>query len=278
MEDTKNNDTSTEQRDVSSGKENAVNNKSFFKKPRNILLLISAIALAGIALFLLYAYLVSPSSIRRPRLEHAHFRMQLVVDQKAVNLGEDKYQKPYEKGICSDNLSADPIHLHDNKNQFVHLHWKEISGGLVLKNYGWNFVGGPDNLLGYRLDKLPAVEAVPIFGDVLPSVPAESQFWIYTGSADQYQSRLFEDFLKQNLETFFGTESLINAEEEFSVWDALFPTASAHEGHPHEDELQRINNLLGDVVIFVQASKPSDQQVKDQFSKLEPLSNSVCGG
>ncbi|HXH04834.1 MAG TPA: hypothetical protein VNI82_00195, partial [Candidatus Nitrosotenuis sp.] len=189
----------------------------------------------------------------------------------------------YEKGVCSAGLPETPIHFHDNKDDFVHLHWKGMTGGLVLKNYGWDYAGGPDDLLGYRLDELPKIKSVPIYGDVLPVSSENAMLWVYTGNSDSYQKRSADEFINQDLETFFGTKSLIKAEEEFSFWDELFPKAMARVGEAHEagsseEDLQRINNLLGDVIIFVQEGEPTDQQVKDGFSKLEPLSESTCGG
>ena len=45
-----------------------------------------------------------------------------------------------------------------------------------------------------------------------------------------------------------------------------------------EEKLTRINNMIGNVVIFVQKDKPTDQQIKERFNDLEPLSDSTCGG
>ena len=44
-----------------------------------------------------------------------------------------------------------------------------------------------------------------------------------------------------------------------------------------EEQLTRINNLVGNVVIFVQSDKPTDRQIKDRFNDLEPLTDSSCG-
>jgi hypothetical protein len=45
-----------------------------------------------------------------------------------------------------------------------------------------------------------------------------------------------------------------------------------------EDELKEINNLIGNVVVFVQPNKPTDEQIKARFNNLEPLGLSQCGG
>lgn len=260
--------------------------KTAVKKPKGIVL-IAIVALAlGLALPVSYIFVVSPAAIRSPALEHAHLRMQLVVDNQTVNFGDDKFQETYQKGVCNADLPEAPIHFHDNKDQFVHLHWKDITGGLVLKNYGWDFTGGPNELLGYRLDELPKIKAVPIYGNVLPELSRDTKLWVFTGNAGSYEERLQKDFINQDLETFFGKKSTINAEE-VSLLDRIFPRAYAHSGSyeaestddsTSQEQLERINNLLGDVVIFAQNDRPTDQQINERFNHLEPLTESTCGG
>lgn len=258
------------------------------KHPQNISLtrksLIATLVITIIAIIFAgtsYGYTVSPSTIRFPKLEHAHIRMQLIVDSKAVNFGADKFQEAFNKAVCSGELPKTPIHFHDGKDQFVHLHWKGMTGGLILKYYGWNMVGGTNNLMGYRWDKLPAIEPVKIFGTVLPAFPSGSKLWVYTGDATSHQERSVDDFLHQDIETFFGVKSRVNPEAA-SLLDILFPKAMAHRGEKHssksEEELKRIQNFLGNVVIFVQKNQPNEPQIAERFTKLEPLSDSACGG
>lgn len=260
--------------------------KKFTKKPVKALLLVLALLLTGVVTLAAYVFVVSPMAIIRPKLEHAHMRMQLVVDGEAIDFADQKYQSTYQKGSCSADIPDSPIHFHDNKNQFVHLHWKGMTGGLLLKNYGWDMIGGPNKLLGYRLDALPVVESVKTHESMLPKLKEEDTFWVYTGDENDYKERSFDDFVRQDLETFFGTKSSINTDE-VSIIDTLFPRALAHDGsHGYgelneentEEELQRMNNLLGNVVVFVQEDKPSDQQITRQFNSLEPLTDSTCGG
>lgn len=266
------------------------------RKPRLRYLLIGLLLIVGLfAGSAAYVYGVSPASVRNPRMEHLHFRMQILVDGKAVDFRKAAFQTPYAKDQCSGELSADPIHFHDGKDQFVHVHWKDISGGQVLKNYGWNLVGGSSGTLGYRMDDLPKLKKVPIHGEALPKLPDNAKFWIYTGDENGYKERSLEDFKKQTMEQFFDTKSNFMttgyAPSGNSLLSWFFPTASAHAGHDHdaeatpttvaeseEERLTRINNLLGNVVIFVQSNEPSDEQVKARFANLEPLSDSTCGG
>jgi hypothetical protein len=235
-----------------------------------------------------YVYGVSPPSIRNPRMEHLHFRMQVVVDGKQVDFSKSAFQTPYAKDQCSGDLSAEPIHFHDGKGQFVHVHWKGITGAQVLKNYGWNLTGGTSGTLGYRMDDLPSLKKVPIHGEVLPQLPKNAKFWIYTGDENGYKERTLDALKKNTIEQFLETKSNFMTTSYNpagnTVLDWFFPTASAHAGHdpnePHPEEtiavdeteterLTRINNLIGNVVIFIQPNEPSKDQVMARFT---------CGG
>jgi hypothetical protein len=253
--------------------------------------------IVGFGLYAGYAYTISPDVIRNPKLEHYHFRMQILVDGKAEDFSTQAYQTGYAKDQCNANLPEQPIHFHDNKDQFTHIHWEGMTGGMVMKYYGWNYIGGLDNALGYKLNDLSDIQKVTTHGNYLPSVSNDDAFYIYTGDEDGYQKRSFEDWKSKDLEDFFGKTSNspsheLNKSGDVSVLDLLFPKAYAHgtaddadgddgttvPSESEQEKLTRINNLLGNVVIFVQKDQPTDQQIKDRFNDLEPLTDSTCGG
>lgn len=261
-------------------------------KRRLLVLLIAAslTLLLGFGAYTGYVYTSSPAVIRNPQMEHYHFRLQVLVDGKAENFGSKAYQTGYSKDQCSGSLAKQPIHFHDNKDQLVHIHWEGMTGGMVLKYYGWNYIAGIYNALGYKLDDLGDIQKVAIHGNLLPSVPKDANFYVYIGDEKGYQQKSFDDFKHQDLETFFGKTSNSPAHElnkrQTTLLDWAFPKAYAHGDEVHsattstlsEEQLTRINNLIGNVVIFVQKDKPTDQQITDRFNKLEPLSDSTCGG
>jgi hypothetical protein len=256
--------------------------KSRWAKWAQVVLIAAAVILILAGLVIGTKYAASPASIRQPELDHYHFRMQIVIDGEPLNFGDSKFQTPYEKGQCSAELSNEPLHFHDNKDQFVHIHWNGMTGGLVLKNYGWDFVSGFSSTLGYRFDNLPKIKKVPVHGHVLPEAPETAKFWVYTGDDNGYQKRSFNDFKDQDLEKFFGKPSNLNDQSGWLDW--LFPKASAHGSEVHaehetdEERLTRINNLVGNVVIFEQDDEPSEEKIKERFANLLPLSDSTCGG
>jgi hypothetical protein len=242
-----------------------------------------------------YIYTISPAVVRNPKLEHYHFRMQILVDGKAEDFSTKAYQTGYAKDQCNANLPEQPIHFHDNKDQFTHIHWEGMTGGMVMKYYGWNYIGGIDNALGYKLDDVSNIQKVTTHGNYLPAVPKDAKFYVYMGDEKGYKIRDFNDWKNQDLEAFFGTTSNFpahdinkNGGEQVSFMNQLFPTAYAHgsandsDGNDgtetQEEKLTRINNMIGNVVIFVQKDKPTDQQIKAKFNNLEPLSDSTCGG
>ena len=270
--------------------------KRDFKKPLLVIgtsLLLIVLVVGG---YSGYMYTSSPATIRKPKLEHYHFRMQILVDGKAEDFSTEGYQTGYAKDQCNANLPEQPIHFHDNKDQFTHIHWEGMTGGMVMKYYGWNFIGGADGALGYKLDNLRDIQKVTTHGEYLPAMPENSSFYIYSGDENSYQLRTFDDWKNMDLENFFGTTSNfpahdINKSEQTSLLDKLMPKASAHgtaddtdgdDGdtpvESEEEKLTRINNMLGNVVIFVQKDVPSDEQIKERFNDLEPLSDSTCGG
>lgn len=257
---------------------------------------IALVVLAALLLQVSYTgYLIAstPKVIREPLLEHYHFRMQILVDGKVEDFSKPNYQQDYDKDQCNANLPEQPIHFHDSKDQITHIHWEGITGGMVMKYYGWNYIGGPDDSLGYRLEEMSKPQKVSIHGKVLPLVAKDSQYYVYTGDSTTYKEQSFDNWKNMDLEQLFGVTSNFPAHEtnkqlRSNLLDKILPKAYAHggiedgdgsdTGENPDEKLKRINNLIGNVVIFVQKDKPTDQQVKDRFQKLIPLTESTCGG
>lgn len=250
-------------------------------KSQTVKLLIATVlaTILTIGAYVGYLLLTYPTALAYPKLDHYHFRMQLVIDGKEENFGDSKYQTAYEKDSCSEDLPEQPIHFHDNKNQIVHIHWKGVSGGMVLKNYGWNHIGGDNSTLAYRLDSIP-FKAVATHGSVLPALSKDTKLFVYAGNEKSYSERKWDDFVRYDLETFFNKKSTFAvATAPNNPLDFLFPTAYAHDGHNHDTKnLEDVNNLIGNVVIFAQQSPPTHEEIAKRFTSLEPLTESTCGG
>jgi len=235
-----------------------------------------------------YVYASTPEHLRKPTYQHYHYRTQILVNGKAVDFSKDEFQVVSGNSTtCSAEVGSIPIDFHDKMDQLTHVHWNGMTGGEFLKYFGWNYIGGEDELLGRRYDAGIIPSSVKIYGKVLPTVPDKANFYVYVGDKNDYQQKVWNDFLKQDLETFFGKKSNVGHNEEVSsanVLDWLFPKASAHGGvvdeHPSEqseEELNRINNLVGNVAIFVQENEPTKEQIQARFDNLVPLHESTCG-
>ena len=258
---------------------------------RKRLVIYAAITVAGLIVlaggFYGLVYASTPAHIRQPTNQHYHFRAQIVVDSKSVDFSKDEFQEKYDATTCSAEVGGVPIDFHDKTDQLAHVHWNGMTGGEFLKYYGWNYIGGNNGVLGQRYDAGIVPTNVEIYGKLLPNVPEKANFYVYAGDASSYQQKSWNDFLQQDMEVFFNKKSSIghNDEVSFNVLDWIFPKAYAHGGVVDEHatnkstkELEQINNLIGNVVIFVQQDKPSDAQIKAKFNNLVPLHESTCGG
>lgn len=235
-----------------------------------------------------YLYASTPEHIRKPTYQHYHFRTQILVDGKAVDFSKDEFQKEtVASTTCSAAVGGVPIDFHDKMDQLTHVHWAGMTGGEFLKDFGWNYIGGDDDLLGRRYDAGLIPKPVKIYGKLLPTAPDNANFYVYVSDKNSYQQKSWSDFLNKDLETFFGKKSNVGHSEEVTtntVLDWLFPKAYAHGGvmdeHPSsksEEELTRINNVVGNVVIFAQEKEPTKDQIKARFDNLVPLHDSTCG-
>lgn len=261
--------------------------KKMKKKP----LLIGLLGLLALVILVAVGYgstyFSTPAHIRNPSFQHYHFRTQILVDGKAVDFSKDEFQtETANSGTCSAAVGSAPIDFHDKTDQLTHVHWNGMTGGEFLKFYGWNYIGGNDEVIGHRYDDGLNPSPVNVHGNLLPAVPDNGNFYVYIGDKENYQQKSWDDFLSQDLESFFGKNSNIghNDEISFSVSDWLFPTAYAHgevmdehASNKSEEELTRINNLVGNVVIFAQEEEPAKEQIQERFDNLVPLHESRCG-
>ncbi len=313
-----------------------------FKKITALLLIIIFILSAT---YLTLRYGLSKENIAFPTQDHAHFRIKYVFNGQEEDFGSPRYQTDYTKDICNGSLTTSPLHFHDNKPDYQHLHWANVTGGQFLKFYGLNYIGGLDGYMGFKLDSLPSVTPVPIYGKDLPKPRSEDQFWIYTGKENldslgnatgdwSFEKKTFDNFKDNSFEQFFGIESQVRKDiqrygalESFGdimtsikvlahnevehTTDAeaqkhlieigqqknterlnnkIVDNTSSNSSFGNDSstqpqldpvtgqELKSINNFLGDVVIFVQPTEPTADQIQARFKNMVKLDKSSCGG
>ncbi len=322
------------------------------KKLLKILGSVIGLILALITISVSILFLLTPDRIKFAKSDHYHFRLQYIYKGQSEDFGSPRYQTDYVKDVCSGAITESPIHFHDNKDQIVHVHWQDMTGGDVLKFYGVDLVGGMSGAMGLKFGELlklpPQFIWLPIHSNSLPKASPDEQYYVYVGDQNNYVKKDFKDFLNQSVEKFIGVDSKVRLDkEESDKWqkkissnpsspDNLLDTikVKAHNGEDHqtlseaeaheqkvkldlkekeglelrnnqaidsksktertsksqaqtvkaetaiktEEELRQINNMIGNIVIFVQKEEPSSKQINARFNKLEPLSPSVCGG
>jgi hypothetical protein len=243
-------------------------------------------------------YLTTPTSLAFPKKDHYHFRAQVIINNQVVDFSESKFQAPLVQGLCDGTLSKEPFHFHDGEKQTVHVHWQGVTGGQWLKYYGLNLIDTSNASLGIRLDKLfswpVSYETIPVFNTNLSS--NIKTLWVYKGDESGFNKVNTTDFLTKDLNEVFGKYSEgRKLQSKNSV-----QTAFAHNGIDDGDgdpnairenvvnpkinkeltkgQLEKLNDLVGNIVIFVQNEEPKQEQIKEKFNNLEPLKDSVCGG
>jgi hypothetical protein len=197
---------------------------------------------------------LSKDNISFPQKDHSHFRIKYIFNGQEENFGSPRYQTDYTKDICDGSLTESPLHFHDNKADYQHQHWTKNTGGQFLKFYGLNFIGGLDGFMGFKIDQLPKITPVPIYGKHLPEPRKGDTFWVYTGLESngkwEIKNRKFADFVDQDFETFFGTESQVRKDLEkydvgfFDFKNILGIVAEAHSGEQHDTLDEEAKHVL----------------------------------
>jgi hypothetical protein len=219
--------------------------------PKNIFILTICLSLLIGISYSTLRFGLSKDNVSFPKKDHSHFRIKYIFNGQEENFGSPRYQTDYAKDICDGSLTESPLHFHDNKPDYQHMHWARMTGGQFLKFYGLNKIGGLDSLMGFKLDSLPSITQVPIYGDHLPEPRSGDQFWIYTGLQNQDNSwttkqRTLDELTNQDFETFFGKESQERKDiEKYGVLNILKPLQSkAHGGIEHKTATEEQKHLL----------------------------------
>jgi len=278
-----------------------------FKKIRIFIYILLAFILIFTSSFYLITRVFSTPAINYPKTTHFHFRQSITLNGKEINFSEDKFQVPVTGVGCDIKLAEEPIHFHDKNGQFVHVHWEGITGGQVLKNYGINYIGGLDDSLGFRLDNGHFLQNLKVHGQFFnKNEYSNKNLYIYVGKSDDFSKKEKNDFLHKPLSEFFGkgatTTSFFNSIQVNAddgshstpspagekVLEARQKDSQKYQGKTDEEvkkelgiddkNLKELNNVLGDLVIFIEDKEPTNEQIKAKFNSLQPLPVSICGG
>jgi hypothetical protein len=236
---------------------------------KNLLILILTLTVLVAVGYFTLRFGLSKDNISFPKKDHSHFRFKYIFNGQEENFGGPRYQTDYTKDICNGTLTEAPLHFHDNKTDYQHEHWARMTGGQMLKFYGLNYIGGLNDYMGFKLDKIPTVTPVPIYGKHLPEPRIGDRFWIYRGEENpnnsgnwEIKNRTFDEFINQDFETFFGKESQERKDIEkygvsyINILRAI--PAQAHSGIEHATQSEEQKHLLE------QAEKANTEHLNNQ--------------
>ena len=227
-------------------------------------------------------FLITPKHLKNPSLDHQHLRLKLLVNGKRIDFGSQEYQKEFDKSICDNKLSSEPFHFHDNLDQYLHLHWKGLTGGDMLTYLNINNkLRANLRTLAFRFDYFPQLQRIRTL---------EPKLDIEKGSSIQIYFRGYqqEQISKINIDMFKSTAITDLNKKVYSAYNKNEANntnvAYAHEGEDDSDnqavdsEKQKIESLLGDFVIVINKEEIKDNELKQLFTDWIDIPESVCGG
>jgi hypothetical protein len=259
---------------------------SIYTYPLNKVLVVSVIAVSTIVLA---AYFIFNAVISRPHLNNPvptfyQLRMQLVIDNNMVNFSENSFQVSSNDETCSETITKEPFYVAKNKSQLIKVRWEGLTGGEIIKYFGLNYIGGFDDILGFRFDAFPAVSKINTHGKNLNIPKKEDNMYIYKGNRLDYTKVTTQDFLYKDLELILKKSKIRQKHDENKVnrwFDNIFVSAEGNneislQPQYTDGQLNEINDLIGNIVVFIQDQEPTSDQVADRFANLEPLDANAC--
>lgn len=161
----------------------------------------------------------------------------------------------------------------------------------------------------------PKIHPIQRFTKAIPEIPESNKFWVYTGDEIdegrvEYRFREWNDFIWTPVEEFLAAdtpieqtinqnqqssqsskislnslESIIQnltslkafAQDEELIMEAKTAQIDANfPVSPEKIRLEKVNNFIGNVVIFSQRKEPTATQINEKFLNLEPLDEMKC--
>jgi hypothetical protein len=253
-----------------------------FKGVRVFSYLIIFMLIISLTLLFTFTTIISRPHLNIPKLAHYHLRLQVFIDNQAIDFSQPSYQQEYSKDSCNAKLTSEPLHFHDTNGQLLHVHWQGITGGEVLKYYGINQIGGLQDILGYRFDTFPQITPINTKATTISRSNTNDTIHVYIGKQDGYYKASGVDFLFKDLELFLKKSKKRTQDEQLkaSSFTSISTLAESNEitSSISETELNEINELIGNVVVFIEPNEPKSEDIQKAFNNLTPLTASVCGG
>lgn len=220
-----------------------------------------------------------------PRYEYAHIRMRLFVQGTEVDVQDLFSEYTLYRGACSGDVQRAPMSSVKKDPHSVRLMWKGLTGQDLFTFLGIAAHHQPvPKSLGYALGApFPTSVPIPAHTQTLPEATNTNTF-IFVRSGEGFIERPLSWWLKNSLEKNMGRNSQIKL-----TWST--DIASAHEEETEintsstdpfvlaqeQEEARMLNNILGDVVIFLdEPERPSDKEIENIFSTFPLITGGLC--
>ena len=182
--------------------------------------------------------------------------------------------------------------FHRGQDQWLHLYWQGLSGGSLLRNYGYQNTSPFEGYLGVDLREFPKIKPVPIHTDLLPEPTSAEQLYVYSGNENGYRRRDVTAFINQDLEQFLKPSVDSQVSTFPNQLDTLLQAPARPAGPKKEEDLESflaapkdrgflITDLssvkfLGNIVVFLQDKEPTSAAVSQRFSTLNQNPPFAC--
>ena len=228
---------------------------------RNIFYLIWVL-LTIVVIGLLAFNFASPAHITFPSKEEQLIRFQLIIDDQQIDFAQFQFQEPNSAPLCSEELASRPFGFYQNHSQILNLHWDNVTGVEIMRNYGFNNTGPFTGYLGVRLDDFPKISPVSVHGDFL-TTPQDYMYYVYTGNQFRYSRRDPSEFLNTSIEKFIENDSR-NSRNSWIGGVTAQAQISTNKGEDLEKELFLETTESSTSTVAVPASDQSSKDKTDQ--------------
>jgi hypothetical protein len=244
------------------------------------LFLTLSLVITTIVLFSFTTFISRPH-FNSPQFTNYHLRLQLIYSGELTPFAKQTIQEINEFKVCDLSLLTKPVYQNTFNSQLFRVNWEGITGGEILKYYGLNLVGGPNDILGYRLKGFSIPQAIQTKNKINTKPAKQQKTFVYQNRQDGYAKIDPLDFLYKDIELVLKKSNIRLQREESQPAGVLGVKAFAQDEKPivqqqeFESKLSLDYDLIGNVVVFVADLEPTEDVIIDRFNNFIPLNPKI---
>jgi hypothetical protein len=271
----------TQKREPAKHKKTALGDLWKFKRFKWVVLFLTLIPIVATVGLISLTTFVSRPHFNNPYYTNYHLRLQLVYNGQLTTFAFENTQEANEFKVCDLNLITKPIYQNAFNSQLFKVSWEGVTGGEILKYYGLNLVGGSNEVLGYRFNdafvpqKLLTLKTL----DIKPT--KQHKTFVYKNRQDGFIKLDPLDFLYKDIELVVKKSNIRLLREQSQPNNFFGVKAFAQDEKPvvqqqeFESKLSLDYDLIGNVVVFIGDSEPTEEKIIDRFNNFIPLSPKI---